>query len=1068
MRISNFLRKSLSVGSLLLAVLAYLPERGMAQLAGSGTINGTVTDASGAVVPGVDIAIRNTDTGIERKTQTTDAGDYTAPFLSPGRYQVQSSKTGFTSVLRKDLVLQVGQTLTINLNLSVQAAQQEVTVTGEAPVVDTEKTENSQVVSEQAVSNLPVAGRRWDTFVLLTPNVTTDGTSGLVSYRGISGLYNSNTVDGANNNQALFSEARGRALSGAYVFSLDSIREYQVTASNYSAELGQAAGGVVNAVTKSGANAIHGDLFYYLRYPTWAALDPLPKSQGIYTQPIHQWQQFGGSLGGPIVKDKLFYFVTYDGSRKVNPVTYTSTTNTKTGLTCPAALTSAQCTGALNFLSGLEGSYPRATNQDVGFGKLDYQLNSRNHLGASFDFMNYRAPNAYATSPSYNNDSIQTNGSYIYHERIFVANLDSTITPTMVNNLRFQWGRDLEAAGANAPAPYVTLTNITNYGENYALPRTAEPDEHRTQIADILSKVYGRHSFKTGFDLNLIHEVMINLFQGTGRYNYNVGTPQAEFNNWVDDTYGINLGDGLTGRHYNSFVQVNDPITHVGKDDFHDNDFSAFFEDSWKANSKLTVNAGLRYDLFLIPQPPMPNTADPLNAFYTSTIHNPKTQFGPRVGIAYAVTPKTVIRTGYGLFYAKTTNTTYYNTRVENGVFQQTFNCAPTTCPALTFPNLIFTPPGATPAAPFAGALTPQITPFAPPAGTSASRGMAPDWKNPSAHEGDVTVERELGGGVSVSAAYVVSRGLHLPIFVDSNLAPATTTKSYDILNFSDSVTQTFAVPLYTKRIDTTTGIIQTGYSVVTSWYNSMVLSVRRSMRHGLEFTANYTLSKAMDGGQISGNSGTFAGSDNPVDPQNFKAEYGASELDQRHRFVGNAVWAPRLDKLSNGAAKLILNGWSFSTIVTLATGHPQQANISGTPSCLDGGLTCGDANNASVTAGRAGWLPRDPYVGPGFHDVDFRLARQFSIGERLKLSLLGEAFNIFNHTNIASVNTTAFTYLASGGSTTLSVNGAPDKITCPGPNACMVPSPTYLAPTATSSLLWGPRQLQVSAKLIF
>ena len=194
-------------------------------------------------------------------------------------------------------------------------------------MVDTEKTENSQVVSDSAVSNLPVAGRRWDTFVLLTPNVTTDGTSGLVSYRGISGLYNSNTVDGANNNQALFSEARGRALSGAYVYSLDSIREYQVTASNYRAELGQAAGGVVNAVTKSGANALHGDLFYYLRYPTWDALDPLPKSQDIYTQPIHQWQQFGGSASGPIIKDKLFFFVTYDGSRKVNPVTYTSTTN---------------------------------------------------------------------------------------------------------------------------------------------------------------------------------------------------------------------------------------------------------------------------------------------------------------------------------------------------------------------------------------------------------------------------------------------------------------------------------------------------------------------------------------------------------------------------------------------------------------------------------------------------------------------------------------------------------------------------------------------------------------------
>ncbi|HUA60385.1 MAG TPA: carboxypeptidase-like regulatory domain-containing protein, partial [Verrucomicrobiae bacterium] len=296
MRLSNLQPRSVSAALAVLAMLAVLPYRASAQLAGSGAINGTVTDASGAAVPGADVTIRNTDTGIERKTLTTDAGDFTAAFLQPGRYEIQFGKAGFAKVFRKDLVLQVGQTLTVNIGLSLQAAQQEVTVTGAAPVVDAEKTENSQVVSDQAVTNLPVAGRRWDTFVLLTPNVTTDGTNGLVSYRGISGLYNSNTVDGANNNQALFSEARGRALSGAYVFSLDSIREYQVTASNYSAELGQAAGGVVNAVTKSGDNTLHGDLFYYLRYPTWAALDPLPKSQGIYTQPIHQWQQFGGSV----------------------------------------------------------------------------------------------------------------------------------------------------------------------------------------------------------------------------------------------------------------------------------------------------------------------------------------------------------------------------------------------------------------------------------------------------------------------------------------------------------------------------------------------------------------------------------------------------------------------------------------------------------------------------------------------------------------------------------------------------------------------------------------------------
>lgn len=1041
-----------------ISLSALLAFAAMAQVSGSGTITGTITDPSGAAVPAASVVVRNTATGIERKLESNEAGNYVAAFLQPGPYEVQAAKTGFAGVLRKDLVLQVGQTLAIDLALPVKAAQETVTVIGESPVVDTEKTEVSQVVSSTAVENLPVSGRRWDTFVLLTPNVTTDGTSGMVSYRGISGLYNSNTVDGANNNQALFSEARGRAVSGSYVYSLDSIREYQVSASNYSAELGQAAGGVVNAVTKSGSNALHGDLFYYLRYPTWNALDPLPKSQGVYLQPIHQWQQFGASVGGPIVKDKLFFFVTYDGSRKVNPVSYTSTTYKSTvhALPCPAQLSSTQCANANAFLSGLIGTFPRATNQDVAFGKLDYQATQRNHLSTSFDFMNYRAPNAYSTAPSYNNDSLQTNGSYVYHERIFVANLDSSISNSMINNLRFQWGRDLEVAGANAPGPYVSLSNISNYGEFYALPRTAEPDEHRTQIADTLSKVYGRHSFKTGFDVNLIHEVMINLFQGTGRYTYS-GTAQQAFNNWVEDVYNVNVGDGLTGRHYNNFVQVNDPITHVGKDDFHNNDIAAFFEDSWKATPHLTVNLGLRYDVFLIPQPPQPNTSTPLNQFFTSTIHVPKDQFQPRVGIAWQMTPNTVVRTGYGLFYGKTTNTTYYNTRVENGVFQQTFNCIPTTCPALTFPNVIWTPPGAPLAAPFPGALTPQVTTFTPNATAQASRGQTPDWVNPRAHEGDVTVERQLPGGIAASVAYVVTRGEHLPIFVDANLAPATTTKSYDILSASGSTTQTYTVPYYTSRIDTNTGIIQVGYSDVNSWYNSMVLSVRRPMRHGLEFTANYTLSKADDGGQIAGNSGTFAGSDNAVDPRNRKPEYGTSDLDQRHRFVANGVWMPTFGGLSNPASKLIVNGWALSTIVTLGSGRPVQANISGTPSPLDGGLTAGDANNASATAGRAGWLPRNPYYAPGYQNVDFRLARQFALGERVRLALMGEVFNAFNHTNVSSVNTTAFTYLAPGA-------GA-----CAGhTNACMVPSPSFMAPTATSNLLWGPRQVQISGRLTF
>ncbi len=236
-----------------------------AQNAAVGNISGTVTDTSGATVPGATVTVINNDTGATRTLTTDDKGDFTSPFLQPGHYEIIFTGAGFGKVDRKNLVLTVGQTLSVDAALPNAATATEVTVTDSSPLIDTEKVEISQTVDQQFVNNLPVNGRRWDNFVLLTSNVVPDGNSGLISYRGISGLYNTNLVDGANNQQAFFSEARGRAIGSPYVFSQDSIKEFASSASGYSAEFGQAAGGLVNAITKSGTNAIHGDLFYYLR-----------------------------------------------------------------------------------------------------------------------------------------------------------------------------------------------------------------------------------------------------------------------------------------------------------------------------------------------------------------------------------------------------------------------------------------------------------------------------------------------------------------------------------------------------------------------------------------------------------------------------------------------------------------------------------------------------------------------------------------------------------------------------------------------------------------------------------
>jgi hypothetical protein len=1044
--------KKLQLAMMIAASVALLANLAFAQSTGAGTITGTLTDPSGSVVPGATVSLMETDTHIERKISTNDAGIYVAPFLQPGHYEIKVSKPGLSTMARTQLTLQVGQTLTVDFKMPLQTTQDMITVSGEPSVVDPEKTEISQVVSTAAVENLPLAGRRWETFVLLTPNVTNDGGSGLASYRGISGLYNSTAVDGANNNQAFFSEARGRT-TVPYVYSMDSIQEFEVSASNYSAELGQAAGGVVNAVTKSGGNAVHGDLFYYLRYPTLNALDPIQKATGNYTQPVHQQQQFGGSVGGPIIKDKLFYFLTYDGSRKVNPISYTSSATFP--LACPAAVSATLCAAANGFFSSKLGAFPRFANQDIAFGKLDYQLNAKNHISTSFNFDDFHSPNSYNTAITSPNNSLSANGTAVTHERIFVANWDSTITNSMINNVRFQWSQDLEIISANGTAPSVSVTNVMAYGLPNALPRPAFPNEHRYQFTDILSSTHGKHSIKAGVDVNLIHELLINLFQGGGVYSYAGSTA---FPNWVADITGTNLGDGLTGRHFSTFVQVTDPITGVGKDDFYNNDFDAFVEDTWKVRPNLTLNLGVRYDLQLIPQPPKPNTNTPLTTLYTSTINIPKNQFAPRLGMAWELRKGTVLRTGYGMFYAKTSNSTYYATRVENGVYQQTYNCNPTTCPGLTFPNVIFTPPGGTPVAPFPGALTPHAVLIPLSSNTATTRGQVPDFVNPLVHEGEVSLEHQLGASMSVSASYVFSRGLHLPMFIDSNLQAATLTKSYDVTNVSGATQSTITEPFYSTRIDPT-GSILTGYSDVNSWYNSMVLTFRRKMSHGLEYTANYTLSKATDGGQVPGQFGTFNGTDSAFDPRNRKLEYALSDLDQRQRFVSSMVWIPPYaKKISNKATRLILDGFSFSSIVVVNTGQPVTGGINGFPSgAPDGGLTGGLVNNSGTGTGGRMAGTRNAFRGPGLGDVDLRIARSFVIREKVKLSFVGEAFNLFNFTNFYSVNSTQFNYSAAG-------SGA-----CAGhTNACLVANPAFFAPLTSNSNLSGARQLQISGRITF
>ncbi len=1055
----------------LLLILGFGRTAG-AQSVGTGTLVGRVADENGGSISGAKVTVRNVDTNATRELETTSDGDYRAVLLQPGSYEVIVQKQGFATLKREGIRVDVGSTVDLDLVLKVASVSQEITVAGATPLIEPEKMESSQVVDETLVQNLPINGRRWTDFVLLTPGVSTDGGFGLVSYRGISSLYNNNTVDGADNNQAFFSEARGRTRI-AYAYSMQTIKEFQVTDSNYSAEFGRAAGGIVNAVTKSGTSQFHGGTFWYLRQFHGNALDPFLKGQGNFVKSEKIRHQFGGDFGGPLLKDKLFFYFAYDGQRRSFPVgispsltTYFTTVAIPTN--CPTAATPAQCSAAIAYLQSLTGSFPRRGNQDIYFGRMDYQLTRNHRLSGSINWHTWDSPNGFLTSISLTSAQ-SNNGEDKVRSRFVVLDLSSTFHSNMANDLRFQYGQDFEADTPNGPGPAVSMTSGITYGENVSLPRTFFPDERRYQSTDTLSIVSGKHAWKTGVDVNLVHEKLANLFQGGGTYGF-TGNAATAFSNWVLDVFQIPTTSG-TGKHYNSFSQVADPITGIGLDDFWQNNVGAFVQDTWKLRPRLTLNYGLRYDIQLIPQPPRPNTTTPLAGELTTRIPIDKNNFGPRLSIAWQFAPKTLVRAGYGFYYGQTSNSVFYTVRVENGVFQQTFNCGPTTTCAPTFPNLIFTPPGPPPAAPFSGAAAPQVVNTNPPLSAQVIRGITPDFVNPLVHMGELVVEREVGWNSSISASYLFSRGLRLPIFVDANLAPPTGTRTYDVIDASASGTtlSTVTVPFYTSRAPNGTGggVVLLGESVVNSWYHGFVLSYNKRLSHGFETIANYTYSKATDTGEVAGTFGTFNGTDVPLNPMNIAGEHALSDLDQRNRFVWSFVYLLPFEHSSNTILRRAFGGLGFAGILTLASGRPVTALMSNSPPsavCTSGdfGLTCGEvSSNGGFTSGRAAQIGRNTFVGRGLTTFDFRAERDIKFQEKYQLRVLVEAFNLTNTTNVTSVSSAAFTYTSNpSGNCTAPLHT----------NDCIAPSKgtAFLAPTATSNGIVGARQLQLSLRFSF
>ena len=1043
-----FLRRTCcAIFAVLLLFMA--APRASAQSTTAGAIIGTVRDPSGAVVPGANVKTTSTATNSVASTTTDANGRYVLDSLRPGRYTVEIDSKGFGLYKQENVVVQVGLTTSVDANLQVATQATTVVATAEAPVVTTDRPDFSTNINSTTIDNLPINGRRWSAFKLTTPGATPDGGFGLVSFRGISGLLNNNTVDGGDNNQAFFSEEKGRTRI-SYSISEASIQEYQVNTSNYSAEYGRSAGGVINAVTKSGSNQMHGEAFWYFRDSDFSAINPFAVQtvlvNGVNT-PVHikpedKQHQFGGTLGGAIIKDKLFYFFSADQQlRKFpavgvpgNPSSFFAPLSASELATLSGrGISASQANAGLAFLQSVTGTVPRTADELVLLPKIDWQINAKNHVSVEYNRMRWSSPGGIQTGAVVSR-GIDSFGDDFVKDDTVISRLDSQITPSITNQLLFEYGRDFEfesnstvlpgePVASTGFSPQITIFGgggIT-FGMPSFLQRPAFPDEHRYQWADTVAWSRGTHLFKFGFDINRVNDLDENLYQGFGAYSY---TNRVNFIS--DFTAATNhfaapacKAGTVSVPCYNDFFQGFGPQGFA----FTTVDTGFFANDEWRIRPNVTVNLGLRYDRESLPAAQIPNSALPQSANFQAD----NDAFGPRIGVAWDLTGKgtTVIRGGYGIYYGRIINANLFNaiTATGNPAGQLAFKFLPTTAGAPLYPSIAAAPPSGK---------------TNPPNVVVPANGL----QLPTIHQFDVVFEHQIARNTSVSVSYLGSIGRNLPTYIDQNLAAPTANITYTVSGGTFN-SQQFTTPLFTgARPNTNFSAITNIESAINSDYNAFVIQFNRQMTAGLQVQAFYTYSHAQDNGQTS-NTGT------PIlqafNPFNLALESGTSSFNMPQRFVTLAVWQPNFFKGNSRLGKMLLNGFSISPVITAQSGAPITGAISGNAPSGLGAVSTG-INGSGTSTNRPFWIPRNNYKMPRVVDADLEVAKNIRISERLNFKIFAQAFNLFNHVNATGVDSTQYFAGVTAGVPTLTYNT------------------DFMHVTASSNSLLAQRQLQIGA----
>jgi Carboxypeptidase regulatory-like domain/TonB dependent receptor len=1038
-----------------------------AQDAATGAIHGTAFDLDGRRIAQASVVVVNSATGARYVAASDGEGRFAVDLLPPGDYTARATAEKMSAQVTPVIRVEVGAAVEIEFDLVVAGPQENVTVTGAPQTVDTSASAVSTMLDERAIADLPIDGRRFSDLMLLSPGVTQDprsltsATNGDLSFGGLRGFQNSFLVDGGDFNNAFFAQARG-LYRAPYQFSDEVVQEFRVSTNSYGAEMGRAGGAVVNVVTKSGSNHWHGTALYYIRDSAFGAADPF-----LQFKPASRQQQGAVTVGGPIKKNKIFFFGGFDqhyfhvpnvvefldGSMQVVP-------QAGTGPYTPGdyeASDQALVFAAAAQLSSLAGEYPAAQIGNASYGKVDINLTPRNQLALRYNASRYWGSNNVFLDPAspINYDSISDNGEETVSTDTGSIALTSGFTPRFISHLRAQFSRDLRQSYTNTGDTLVKIDDIIDgIGRSDLLPRATR--EHRAQLAETLSYDTSRHSFKFGGDTLLTWIYDFFPSQQSGEYIFD----EIKVNPFTFEPQEAGLP--LTPLRAYAHAMPHYYLQNFGPSSTNpnSNDYAAFAQDTIRANSRLALNLGLRWDLQTFTTAGL--ISNPLFPPSGRVPYNPR-NFAPRAGLAYSLGKEhpLVIRAGYGIFYVRIPQ--IYNSAIasENGitdgqVFLDNSNFYDHQA-FPTYPNPLVTCQPMASACNLPTGFTQGVT--------NEVSAFASNFVTPRVQQASLTFEREVADHTTVAISYLYVHGEHLIRALDVNL-PQPAAVNYPLFDSTGSIFEngfysvdSFATWQFTQSITcpfppcinplgrpiAQLGSIDEFQSAASSMYNGTTISINRRVSRGSYLRLSYTYARAVDDGQDALVAGEPATVQNSYDPN---AERGPSVTDQRSRFVAAFSVEPRPFHREHQFLGHIFNEWKISSIVTAGSGRPVDATVSGDPN-----------QDGNYDNDRLPGYGRNAFVGPDYASTDLRLVRKIHVGERGRFEFSADSFNLFNRDNQRVV-------ITSDGLTAEASTFTPYSVYVNGvayPGYYQMPQ-NFLKPTAA----FAPRQIQLGVKFIY